>query len=210
MRVLYWCQQSERIVVMKKKDTRTLEYTPEKLESLLKQATKNVESGPADTTDFLLGSAAAYALDFYHISKHIRAKLDLTGRTEKNVVGTLITACALNQSCKLSVEENRADLVKKFASYQLFAVANSFNYDKKELEIVALSGFVSRPRLIIRSLPDKDGKTYSFDVFAAAEKMMAQIRIFEPVDGDHDILYGSLAPFYEELNKNLLSHLSDE
>lgn len=195
---------------MKTEDTFTLEYTPAKLEKLLKQKTQKVESGQADTTDFLLGSAAAYALDFYHISKRTRAKLDLTGRTEKNVVGTLITACALNQSNKMNAEENRADLVKKFASYQLFAIANSLNCEKKEVEIVALSGFVSRPRLIIRSLPDKDGKTYSFDVFAAAEKMMAQIRIFEPADGDHDILYGSLAPFYEELNKNLLSHLSDE
>lgn len=210
MRVVYWFHQNERIVIMKKKDAHKLEYTPEKLEGILKQATKKVESGQADTTDFLLGSAAAYALDFYHISKRTRAKLDLTGRTEKNVVGTLITACALNQSNKMNAEENRADLVKKFASYQLFAIANSFNYDKKELEIVALSGFVPKPRLVLRSLPDKTGKTYTFDIFGAAEKMMAQIHISDETEGDRPILFGSLKPFYDWLNEDLLCHLSEE
>ena len=81
-----------------KKPEFSLEYTYDKLVSILKEATEKAKTGELDLEGKLFGVAAGYAQDFVDTSKAIKKPLDLTGRTEDNVFLCLIRVCAENQA----------------------------------------------------------------------------------------------------------------
>ena len=192
---------------MKKKSP---EYTYETLGKILADSTAKAKEGKLDLKGKLFGIAAGYAQDFVDTSRAIKKPLDLTGRTEDNVFLCLLRVCAENIAHKKSQAENRLDMTKKFASYQLFSLVNSMNIEHPTTEIVIQANVMtSEPKLVIRSLPDKDGKTHTFDVHAAAKKTVDGLKILDPKESGGAVLFGQLAPFYQAFEKDLMDYLSD-
>lgn len=191
----------------KEKDDFPLEYTYDKLAQILKEATTKAKAGKLDLEGKLFGVAAGYAQDFVDTSKAIRKPLDLTGRTEDNIFLCLTRVCAENQARNMSTAENKTDMTKKFGYYQLFSLVNSMNCEGRAIEIaVENNPILSQPKLVIKSLPDRNGKAYTFDVLAAAKSTIDKLTILDPKT-DGAILFGQLAPFYQQLGNDLLSHL---
>ena len=187
-----------------------LEYTYERLGEMLKDATLKAKAGKLDTEGKLYGIAAGYAQDFVDTSRTIKMPLDLTGRTEDNIFYCLLRVCAENQAQKKTDAENRTDMAKKFGYYQLFSLANSMNCEGKKIGIAVRQNLLmAEPKLVILSLPDKDGKRYEFDVLAAAKATVDQMKILDPKESGGAVLFGQLAPFYQKLKSDLLDHLKD-
>ena len=203
---------NERNHTMKKKNPETtLEYPYEKLVKILQDATAKAKTGKLTLDDKLYGIAAGYAQDFVDTSKAIKKPLDLTGRTEDNVFFTLLRVCAENRAQKKPDAENKTDMAKKLGSYQLFSIVNSMNCENRCVEIVTDQGVMIRePKLVIRSLPDKNGKTYTFDPLAAAKETIDQMTILDPEQNNGAVLFGQLAPFYRKLRTDLMDHISEE
>ena len=197
---------------MKKKNSEiALEYPYEKLEKILKDATAKANTGKLTLEDKLYGIAAGYAQDFVDTSRAVKKPLDLTGRTEDNIFYTLMAVCTANQAQKKTTAENRTDMAKKLGSYQLFSIVNSMNCETKCVEIVTDQGVMIRdPKLVIRSLPDKDGKTYTFDPLAAAKETIDQMTILDPKQNNGAVLFGQLTPFYQKLRTDLMDHINEE
>lgn len=193
---------------MKKKSP---EYTYETLGKILADSTAKAKEGKLDLKGKLFGIAAGYAQDFVDTSRAIKKPLDLTGRTEDNVFLCLLRVCAENIAQKKSQAENRLDMTKKFASYQLFSLVNSMNIEHPTTEIVIqASVMTSEPKLVIRSLPDKDGQTHTFDVYAAAKKTIDGLKILDPKESGGAVLFGQLAPFYQTFEKDLMNYLEGD
>ena len=187
------------------------EYTYERLGEILKDATLKAKTGKLDLEGKLYGIAAGYAQDFVDTSRAIKKPLDLTGRTEDNVFYTLLRVCAENQAQGKTDDENRELMTKKFGYYQLFSLVNSMNCEKKVLEIALRQNLLlAEPKLVILSLPDKEGKRYEFDVLAAAKDTVKQLKILDPKTSGGAVLFGQLAPFYQKLQNDLLDHLAEE
>lgn len=187
------------------------EYTYETLGKILADSTAKAKEGNLDRKGKLFGIAAGYAQDFVDTSRAIKKPLDLTGRTEDNVFLCLLRVCAENIAQKKSQTENRLDMTKKFASYQLFSLVNSMNIEHPTTEIVIqASVMTSEPKLVIRSLPDKDGQTHTFDVYAAAKKTIDGLKILDPKESGGAVLFGQLAPFYQTFEKDLMNYLEGD
>ena len=187
------------------------EYTYETLGKILADSTAKAKEGKLDLKGKLFGIAAGYAQDFVDTSRAIKKPLDLTGRTEDNVFLCLLRVCAENIAQKKSQAENRLDMTKKFASYQLFSLVNSMNIEHPTTEIVIqASVMTSEPKLVIRSLPDKDGQTHTFDVYAAAKKTIDGLKILDPKESGGAVLFGQLAPFYQTFEKDLMNYLEGD
>lgn len=192
----------------KKKADFVPEYTYEKLEGILKDATLKAKTGKLDLEGKLYGIAAGYAIDFVDTAGVIKRPLDLTGRTEDNVFFALLRVCAENQAQGKTEAENRADMVKKFGYYQLFALVNSLNCEGKKVEIALRRNLLmAEPKLVILSLPDKEGKRYEFDVLAAAKETVDGMKILDPKESGGAVLFGQLAPFYTRLKDDLMDHI---
>ena len=192
----------------KKKADFVPEYTYEKLEGILKDSTLKAKTGKLDLEGKLYGIAAGYAVDFVDSSRAIKKPLDLTGRTEDNVFYTLLRVCAENQAGKRTEADNRELMAKKFGYYQLFALVNSLNCEGKTVEIALRQTILmAEPKLVILSLPDKDGKRHEFDVLAAAKETIAGMKILDPEKNGGAILFGQLAPFYTRLKDDLMDHI---
>ena len=191
-----------------KTDNYVPEYTYEKLQKILKEAKEKIESGNKDAKTVIEGMSAGYAIYMVDISRDIKKPLDLTGRTEDNLFMCLVATCAENQKRGMSDEENKANLAKKLGYYQLYSIVNSMNCEKKTTEIV-IKANVMNPEVkpVISTLPDKDGKTHSFDVMAAAKETINQMQILDPKQSGGAILFGQLAPFYQRLEKELIDYL---
>ena len=194
---------------MKKKGTDfTPEYSYERLVDILKDATDKAKNGKLDLESKLYGIAAGYAQDFVDTSKAIKKPLDLTGRTEENVFMCLVRVCAENQVQEKTIIENKLDMSKKFGYYQLFSIVNSMNCEKKTTEIAVQQGaLLAEPKLVIRSLPDSNGKTYTFDVLAAAKETIDKLSVLDPKERGGAVLFGQLAPFYQRFENDLMQHL---
>lgn len=189
----------------------TPEYSYERLGEILKDATLKAKTGMLDMESKLYGIAAGYAQDFVDTSRAIKKPLDLTGRTEDNVFYTLLRVCAENQVQKKSNPDNKTDMAKKLGYYQLFSLVNSMNCEGKCVEIaLEQSVMIREPKLVIRSLPDQEGKTYTFDPMDAARKTIEPMTILDPRKNNGAILFGQLAPFYEQLKTDLMDHISEE
>lgn len=184
---------------MGSKKSEALEYTPKRLNQIYKECLRKIRSGSSNQMDQLMGAAAGYALDFLEISKDSGYPLDLTARTEDKVEQSLSFACGFNQENGKSVSENRRDLTKKFASYQLFSIVNSCNYEKKKVEIAILSMFVSGPCLVIRTTQDFSGNQRMFNTFQEAEETIKKMYISDERGDDKIVLAGTLKPFYDHL-----------
>ena len=188
----------------------TPEYTYERLGEILKDATLKSKTGLLDIEGKLYGIAAGYAQDFVDTSRTIKKPLDLTGRTEDNVFYTLLRVCAENQAQKKSNPDNKADMAKKLGYYQLFSLVNSMNCEKKCVEIAVQQGVMVRePKLVIRSLPDENGKTHTFDVLDAARKTIEPMTIFNPKENNGMVLFGQLAPFYQMFKEELMDYITE-
>ena len=183
------------------------EYTYDKLVKILNDSSQKAKAGKLDLEGKLYGIAAGYAQDFVDTSRTIKKPLDLTGRTEDNVMLTLIRVCAENQAQKKTETENKADMTKKLGYYQLFSLVNSLNCEGKRIEIAIQQGVLAEPRLVIRSLPDAQGKTWIFDVMAAAKETIDKFSIMDPKKNNGAVLLGQLAPFYQRLQNDLMNHL---
>ena len=185
-----------------------LEYTYERLGEMLKDATLKAKVGKLDLEGKLYGIAAGYAQDFVDTSRAIKKPLDLTGRTEDNVFYTLLRVFVENQADKRTEADNRELMTKKFGYYQLFALVNSLNCEGKTVEIALRQTILmTEPKLVILSLPDKDGKRHEFDVLAAAKDTVAGMKIMDPKESGGAVLFGQLAPFYTRLKDDLMDHI---
>ena len=81
------------------------------------------------------------------------------------------------------------------------------NVEEKTVEIDLNSSVLfSIPMPKISTLPDENGKRYTFDVYDAAEKTLEKFQFNKP-DGDGALLFGDLSPFYQALERDLTSHL---
>ena len=108
----------------------------------------------------------------------------------------------------MTEEENKANLAKKFGYYQLYSIVNSMNCERKTTEIIIEGNVMTREiKPVISTLPDKDGKTHSFDVMAAAKETINQMQILDPKQSGGAILFGQMAPFYQRLEKELIAYL---
>jgi len=184
-----------------------LEYSYDRLVKILKNATEKAKTGKLDLEGKLFGIAAGYAQDFVDTSRAIKQPLDLTGRTEDNVFLCLVRVCAENQAQKKSIEDNRTDMIKKFGAYQLFTLVNSMNCEEKITEIAVQGSVMTvEPKLVIRSIKSRDGKTHIFDVYAAARETIGRLVILDP-EKDGAILFGQLAPFYQKFKSDLMDYL---
>ncbi len=184
------------------------EYTYEKLERILKDSTLKAKTGKLDLEGKLYGIAAGYAIDFVDSSRTIKKPLDLTGRTEDNVFYTLLRVCVENQADKRTEADNRDLMSKKFGYYQLFALVNSLNCEGKKVEIALRRNLLmAEPKLVILSLPDKEGKRYEFDVLAAAKDTVDGMQILDPKESGGAVLFGQLAQFYTRLKDDLMDHI---
>ena len=192
----------------KKKADFVPEYTYEKLEGILKDASLKAKTGKLDLEGKLYGIAAGYAIDFVDSSRAIKKPLDLTGRTEDNVFYTLLRVCVENQADKRTEADNRELMTKKFGYYQLFALVNSLNCEGKKVEIAVRQNLLmAEPKLVILSLPGRDGKRYEFDALAAAKDTVGGLTILDPEKNGGAILSGRLAPFYTRLKNELMDHI---
>ena len=192
----------------KKKADFVPEYTYEKLEGILKDASLKAKTGKLDLEGKLYGIAAGYAIDFVDSSRAIKKPLDLTGRTEDNVFYTLLRVCVENQADKRTETDNRELMTKKFGYYQLFALVNSLNCEGKKVEIALRRNLLmAEPKLVILSLPDKEGKRYEFDVLAAAKETVNGMKILDPKESGGAVLFGQLAPFYTRMKDDLMDRL---
>lgn len=195
---------------MKKKTEYIPEYTYERLEKILKDASLKAKTGKLDLEGKLYGIAAGYAQDFVDTSRAIKKPLDLTGGTEDNVFYTLVRVCAENRAQGKSDAENRELMAKKFGYYQLFSLVNSMNCEGKKIEIALRQNLLmAEPKLVILSLPDSQGKRYEFDVLAAAKDTVKQLTILDPEANGGGVLFGQLSPFYQKLKNDLLDHLEE-
>lgn len=195
---------------MKKKNKDfTPEYTYEKLEKLAEDATEKIRAGNRDAEVVIAGLAASHAGDLIRISRDIKKPLDLTGRTDDNIFPCLVFACASNSAQGMPEAENRANLAKKLGYYQLFAIINSMNCERKTTEIMIEGNVMTREvKPVIQTLPDSDGKTHTFDVMAAARETIDRMQIVDPKESGGAVLFGQMAPFYERLKKELLNYLA--
>ena len=192
----------------KKTDNYIPKYSYESLKRILKNATEKIEAGNKDAEVVIAGMSAGYAIDMVDISRDIKKPLDLTARTDDNLFPCLVAACAENQRRGMSEEENRANLTKKLGYYQLYSIVNSMNCERKTTEIIIEGNVMTREiKPVISTLPDKDGKTHSFDVMAAAKETINQMQILDPKQSGGAILFGELAPFYQRLEKELIDYL---
>lgn len=186
----------------------SLEYPYDRLVKILKDATEKAKTGKLDLEGKLFGIAAGYAQDFVDTSRAIKHPLDLTGRTEDNVFYTLMRICAENIAQKKSASENRADMAKKLGAYQLFALVNSMNCEGKTTEIAVQGGILTPdPKLVIRSVKSLDGKTHTFDVYAAARETIDGLTILDPKKNGGAVLFGQLSLFYQKFQTDLMDYL---
>ena len=188
----------------------TPEYTYERIEGILKGATEKAKAGTLTLEDKLYGIAAGYAQDFVDVSRAIKKPLDLTARTEDKLFMCLLRVCTANQAQGKTTAENKLDMAKKFGYYQLFSIVNSMNCEKKYAEIVVLGKTPGESRLVIKSLPDNNGKTYTFDPVAAANATIDKMTVLDPQKSRGAVLFGQLAPFYQRLENDLLNRISDK
>lgn len=186
-----------------------LEYPYERLTRILEDATEKAKTGKLDLEGKLLGIAAGYAKDFVDTSRAINKPLDLTGRTEEHVYLCLMRVCAENQAQKMTVAENKEIMSRKLGYYQLFSLVNSMNCEKKCTEIAIGQGILAEPRLVIRSLPDREGITHSFDALAAARDTVGKLTVLDPKKNGGAVLFGLLAPFYKRFEKDLMDYIKD-
>ncbi len=192
----------------KNKNNFTQEYTYEKLEKIRQDSTEKINAGNRDAEVVISGLATSHAIDLIDISREIKKPLDLTGRTENNIFPCLVATCAMNQQQGKSEAEIRTSLTKKFGYYQLFSIVNSMNCEEKTTEIRIEGNVMTREvKPVIQTLPDRDGKTHSFDVMAAAKETIDQLQILDPEQSGGGILFGQLSPFYLKLKKELLEYL---
>ena len=196
------------MTVKRAKKEISLDYSYERLEQILKEATEKAKIGKLDLEGKLFGIAAGYAMDFVDTSRAIKKPIDLTGRTEDNVLLCLVRVCAENQAQKKSDVETRKDMIKKFGAYQLFALVNSMNCEEKTTEI-AVQGSVAtaEPKLVIRSVNAPDGKVHIFDVYAAAKDTIDKFTVLDSQKEGGAVLVGQLAPFYMKFRADLMDHL---
>ncbi len=191
-----------------KKKEPELEYTYEKLQKAYKTLLPLARAGKAGPAESFYGMAAGYATDLADVSREIFKPLDFTGRTEANVFPCLVRACASNYAQKKSTEDNKEDLIKKLGYYQLFSIYNSLNCEKKTIEIVLTKGVVVMPKLVLRTLPDSNGKTYDFDPLDAARETISKMIMSDPEKNGGAVLFGEMTPFYKRMETDLLCHLS--
>ena len=66
---------------------------------------------------------------------------------------------------------------------------------------------MAEPKLVILSMPDKDGKRHEFDVLSAAKDTISGMKIMDPKVSGGAVLFGQLAPFYTRMKDDLMDHI---
>ncbi len=173
-------------------------YTYEKLVKIYDDLLFKSKAGKKlSRKEMLLGSAAGHAIDFCDVAKDIEKPLDLTVKTEDNVVDTLMKTCGMSLQRKKNPDEVRKEMIKKFASYELFAIVNTFIQNSDVAEIVIQPGPTMNPKLAIQV--SNSNRKKEFDVFAAAEAAISKFKFFDPADLQGMRFLGTLKPFYDRL-----------
>ena len=188
------------------------EYTYETLKQIYKDVTNKAKSDTLTAQEASLGVAAGHAMDFIDTARASKLYLDATARTEDAVMNTLIRVYFSELQSGKSTEEGKVSLIKKFGSYQLFAIVNSMNADGKTVEIAYEGSVLSNamPKPVIRSVKSKDGKVHTFDVFDAASDAINGMALTKQTEGGTPILFGTLQPFYQRFQNDLMNYLTEE
>lgn len=187
----------------------TVEYSYERLTEILVRGQARLENKniAVSREEKALFIAAAYAQDMVDYASRQGVMLNLTYGTEPEL------AKAIRQylfSGRISADEAGAkeDLVKMLRSYELFAMVNSMNSDRKRVTIGLLEGETrNEDRLEIRSLPGPEGRTWCFDVFSAARETVNRLWQIHPLVLSVAAVREAMAPFYRQGMEELTNHL---
>lgn len=118
-----------------------------------------------------------------------------------------------NMATGYSIEESREILTKMLASYEMFTLINDFgcvkNTENNELiKITILSSvMMPKPKLLIETIPDAEGKVHRFDIYDMARETMHDIRLGAVGKGDGMFFAGSIQPFHLRISRELVSIL---
>ena len=190
-------------------------YTYKKLSSIMKEMERKSQSGRLKPEEAAIGIAAAYAIDLMDISKEIGMPLDLTVHTSDHLEEGIMRAHIRNMAKGQSIEESREILAKMLAGYETFTLINDFgcleNTNKKKMiDITFLNSVIMpKPKMILETMPDAEGVMHRVDVYDIARESMKSIRLGDPRKGDGTFFAGSLQPFYQRINKELIYFLEE-
>ena len=188
-----------------------MEYTYDTLNRIVNDAERQAKTNKLKPEAAQFAAAAAYAIDFMDIGRDTGNALDLTILSEESVLQCLIAAHAANMRAGKTVAESRENLIKLFAGYELFAIANSMNIENKAVEIVVLRSVMSPEiKLVIDTLPRPDGKTYRFDVYDAVSQTVSEFQLGNIWKGDDVLFAGRILTFHNRLHDELLSKIVEE
>lgn len=188
-------------------------YTYKKLNSIMRDVKKKSDSGRMKLEEAAIGTAAAYAVDLMDISREIGKPLDLTVHTSNHLLECIMRAHISNMATGHNIEESREILTKMLASYEMFTLINDFGCventeNRKLIKITVLSSvMMPKPKMLIETMPDSEGKVYRFDIFEMAREAMKDIRLGAVGKGDGMFFAGSLQPFHQRINTEMVSIL---
>lgn len=176
------------------------EYTFLSLSKIRKDIIKKVKSGTASYKEKKLGEAASYSMDFIDIAKTGNCKLNLYNDTESEIPKALVLNHFYHVKKGLNAEESRTELKKKLAAYEMFSIMNGLIASGVEGAKIELQ----LGNLVIQAKAS-DGKVLRFDVYEKIKSALASFSI--TANGEKSILFGTLAPFYQELSNDFLKKL---
>ena len=182
-------------------------YSYDRLNRMIDWTTRQAKSGSITEKEKQVGIAAAYAIDLCDIALDSKMCLDFSFDTEENLPTCLGKMHFENVKRNMTVEESRQDLIKKFGSYELFALLNSVNCEKEVADIVLQASIlIVKPKLVIETKQSVNGKKLTFDVYKVAEDTLRRWRLSDG-KGNEALFFGTLQPFYQTFSHDFLKIL---
>lgn len=181
-----------------------MQYTLKKLNEMYAAAEKKLNAGKIDPLEAKLGVAAGYACDFLESAASSRVSLQFNILDEESIPKVAAVIHLQNIRGGLTADESREDLKMKMASFELFAILNSFNDTEPNVEAVMPGALSLCPIPLIRTLPKADQFERAFDVYAAMERT-ADSFILGSNTEDGRFFQGRMLAFHELFMKFMQS-----
>lgn len=175
------------------------QYTYKSLQKTCNELKQKVEEKTANRRDALLAVAAAHALDFLDLAKDNHLRLDMTMKTEENVLQTTLKLHLLNSNRGMTAEDSRMNIVKKLGSYELFTIYNGI------VELSPKIQFEDGPNGLLLSYENPNGSRVQFDVYGELEKVLRTFKLSSK--GEEFFILGTLNPFYNIMTEQFLKKL---
>ena len=187
------------------------EYTYKKIKDLYKNELKELQNGqPISSYNAKLNVTYGYALDMIDISRKTKYYLDLSMNTNKNIGRITMEMYQINIKKGLTLEENKADLIKKVSAYELLVHYNFF----KETQMFKVELCVEKEYLSLKLNKDK------LDVYSLISECVKKDFLFgndlklivDEVGGKEEnaenIIAVNYERFYSEVKKMLIAPIN--